>query len=287
MYVFKRSLSDITYYREIIKTNFFFSLKYLYMLLVALLFIQGLLFAISAFTFLPKAPDFIKTARSRLTQAYPTELTVKVAKGEVTTNVKEPYFIDIPELKDNETGFKHLITIDTQATIDDYKSYDSLVLVTKKAIVYPDRNRGDLSSYTVTYLEDAKDVTINKALYDSLVNKILPFLDMLPTILIVLAVLGIVLFPILFGVLMLIWKLLFLAIMSLILWLISNIFKNDLKYDKIFQLGMHGLTLPILLTFLLELFSIHIPNLYTVGFLLWMVIILAKIKPAVHVKHST
>lgn len=277
-YSFKRSLVDISYYPHIVKTKFSFSVKYLFVFIYFLILFQSLFFAGATLVLLPKTPEFVKHLKTRIRTFYPSELIVNIRNGNLSTNVQNPYYIEIPELNnsDEENTYRHTITIDTKASIDDYKKYNTLLLVTQKALVYPDRDGRDTTK--VTYFGKSKPIQLDKNKYDAFLTKYLHYLDYMPTVMIVLMILGVFLLPFVITPFVVLGKMLYLLILALCMWLVSQIFKNNLSYKKVYQLGIHALTLPILLTSLLSLFGVHISFLYTATLALWMVIILSKIR---------
>ncbi|OGK52363.1 hypothetical protein A2966_01695 [Candidatus Roizmanbacteria bacterium RIFCSPLOWO2_01_FULL_41_22] len=279
-YIFKKSLTDIYYYPDIIKTSVKFSLKYFYLFLFFILFVQSALFVVNLAVNLPKIPQFVSQIKERAKGLYPKELIITIKNGNLRTNVKEPYYIDLPELTQNNVPdqFEHLVAFDTKGRVDDFKKYHTLFLVTRNAVVYPDRQQQSMSTYRVSYFDEVKNFILDQTLYQNFINKLLPYLDYLQPLLVVFAVVGIFIFPVLGASFVMTGHLIYLLIMSVLLWLIAKVFKNHLSYKKVFQLSIHGLTLPIVVVFLLGLFTVTISGLiYTSGFLLWMVIILSKI----------
>lgn len=70
----------------------------------------------------------------KVAEIYPEELVITMKDGVISTNVEEPYFIDIPaewgDLKKED--FKHLVVFDTKrdVSIDEIEEYRSAVVVT-------------------------------------------------------------------------------------------------------------------------------------------------------------
>lgn len=280
---FVKSLTSPKYYRDILKAKCSFSLKYL----VLLLFIVNVLMAIKIGTlvnkYYPQAAPFISEIKQIIIDFYPKELVLTIKKQKIITNVKEPYFIEFPkQLSKIIAGFyKHLIVIDTKGKVDDYKKYESLILVTADKLVTPDdRTKGN---YQVVPLSDklieVPDGTkINKNLYGEAVGKVLPYFDRIARYIYALILIGIVLIPFVGTAFSLFGKLIYLLPAALLLWLLVKILKKKLNYGKIYCLGMHGLTLPIVVNFGLGLFNFHLPLLYSLIFFVWMIVVLVQIK---------
>jgi hypothetical protein len=278
-YSFKRSAFDISYYRDIVKVPFVFSLKYLYILLFFVSLFGSLRLAVPLALSIPLVPENVEKFKTYVRTAYPAELEIQVQNGELSTNVQEPYYIDLPDQQKQTNGeYKHMITIDTEGQIENYADYSTLVLVTKKSVAYPDRsNKG---TYRVASLDQIKKpVTINKKIYDSFLDEVFPYLQYVTAAVVIFIILLVFVLPFITAVFVMLGYMLYLLVIGVLLWFISSIFKTELTYGKVYQLSMHGITLPILFTTLLGLFSIQVPYIFTAGLLLWMVVILAQLKP--------
>lgn len=278
-YSFKRSFVDVEYYQDILSARFSFSLKYLTLVIFAISSVQGIQMFIGAKIFTPKIPEFVKQTKNVLRNAYPAELEIIIANNELKTNVKEPYHIDILEIKKNLPEYDHFITIDTNAQVEDYASKSTLILLTKKSAVYPRSGNQEFMQYEVAPYERFKEqpIVMNRKAYLQFVEEVIPLMDKLPKVVEVFMWLALFLWPFVGTLFGLIGKLSYLLFASIVLWFVAKIFKNNLTYTEIYRLGMHGLTLPMVLTFLLSWFDVRFEYLFTAGFLLWMVIILSKI----------
>lgn len=271
LYVMRGSLFNPLYYQDVVSTSFWFSVKYLYMFLVVVLFFSTLPFVLRTFTQLPALKPRLNELKTKVLDAYPRELQLKVVNGIVSTNVKQPYYIDIDSEKDQ---FGHFIAIDTKAKIDDYRKYNSTILLTKQAVIYPDRQRGALRTYRVSYLDEIKGpITINKKIYDETLNKLLPWVDKAPLIIGVLSLCALVIWPLVGAWFMLLSYMVYMLLFGAILWTVAYFMKKKLSYATVYRLGLHGVSLPIVVTSLLSLFNIHIKFSFSVIFLLWMVVV--------------
>lgn len=172
-YSFKRSLVDITYYRHVLRASLPFSVKYFVVFIYFLIFFQSLFFAGATLLLVPKAPEFVKQVKARVKAAYPTELKLQIQKGTLSTNVQNPYYIDIPELQevDDTEKYKHSITIDTKASEKSYRKYQTFLLVTEKGIVYPESEGNNTSTKFVSF-KDMKPFYLDKAKYNSFMDRI-------------------------------------------------------------------------------------------------------------------
>lgn len=285
-YSFKRSLTDPSYYRDILKVPFSFSFKYFLILTLLMSVFYSVFLAFSLASLIPQAPKFVETFKTRVRTAYPQELVINIKNGKFSTNVQEPFYYDIPELTEEDSDYEYFLAIDTTASVDDYKDYNSLILVTEKAVVYPDGENSGVPTQKITYFDEkAEPITFNRNMYDNLVKEYLPLADYIPAVLIALTVFTLLISPFIIAFFMAAWYMLQLLILSFIAWIVSLIFKNNLTYGKIYQLGLHAFTLPILVSTLVSQMA-DVPFFLSAGFVLWMVIILSKIKEPAVVKHS-
>jgi hypothetical protein len=134
------------------------------------------LFATTMFVVIlaPQGVRFIRDiAPTLVAEHYPAELTVHIQKGEVSTNVVEPYIITSKNsareiLKEN--GLENMLVIDTihdfsTKTFEDYKT---LALLTKSQVV----TRNNAGRITIQDLRGMPDTTIDQAGLLSWVEKI-------------------------------------------------------------------------------------------------------------------
>jgi hypothetical protein len=276
---FVKSLTSPSYYKDILKAKPSFSFKYLIFLLLIINLVLGVRFAVSAFNLLPQIDPFLKEAKVVITDLYPEKLIVTIRKAKITTNVKEPYFIGFPEKVGTFGSYKYLLTIDTKGKVDDYVKDASLFLLTSENLVVPDENE----TYKVIPLSEelarVPDGTkFARAQWDEMIKLIDPYLAKVSGIaeagLIVLSIL----LPFVMTASSLVWKLVYLLVWALPLWLLAKILKKKLSYGETYRLSMHGLTLPLLIGFGLTLLGLYLPFVYTIAFVVWMVIVLVKIK---------
>lgn len=275
-YSLKRSLLDPKYYRkDIVKANFWFSYKYLLFLLFILVLIRS--FSLGAI-YLKNRP-FIQPGVNRiLTYAeklYPANLELKIKGGKLSTNVKEPYIYDLDhKLKVDNT--RHLLVIDTKGSIENYPTYNTYVLATKNAVVYPSKARNnDIEQTSVYYFRDIKqDVTLNQRIFNNFLDNIRPytykalfFVDWMIMILISLYLI----FGSVFWASIVMFGLLFL---TFFVWIVSLIFKKKYNYGTLYRFGMHAVTWPIIISEVLKYLTLVIPGVYPITFFVFIFIVL-------------
>ncbi|TSC60773.1 MAG: Uncharacterized protein Greene041662_76 [Candidatus Peregrinibacteria bacterium Greene0416_62] len=271
-------------YKELRGKSFWSGFWYLYWLLVVTTFMSAVIFAVQAKVYMPKIHTWIADAKETVPDLYPVDLVLTLSGGQLSTNVEQPYVFPLPpaweaamlviqedEGGDNNNGvIKHLLMIDTAATVEDYPQYETLVLLTKKAAIGRDKNGLKVLLYSQYQKENVPPMVFTRKVYEEVTAKALPFLDYLPTIVISLVISGVLLFPwflALFGVL---GYLLYLLIVTLLSWIIAAMMKRTFTYGELYCLGFYGLTPAIVIGWVLERLNVGFSMLFTVIFLVTM-----------------
>lgn len=264
---FKKAITTPNYYLEFIKAKSSFGYKYL----TFLVFLHVLLITIFSTIFLTnlntKTPEFVESLYSMIKQLYPEDLVVTVEKGEVSTNSNSLTNIKIPENKlydlfSNELNELekmelqaslnkyNLLVIDTNGKIENFRSYNTLILVTKNNISYISEadNSGITTFETVEIPKDSKKLIITNSIYQDIVEKInTEFLVKLSSFLKGLIISLALIWPIL-GTLITTFSYLFLLLIHSLFLKISNaLMHKGYSYKELYKIGMLALTIPITL----------------------------------------
>ena len=103
-------------YAQFLKQNFSAGVKYLYALLLTISAFW-VIFGLIAFSIaFPTLRGAFAEIREELPGFYPQELVVTLKDGEISTNVREPYFIDVPKRWEKILAgsyYKHFVAFDT------------------------------------------------------------------------------------------------------------------------------------------------------------------------------
>lgn len=288
-YAFQKSCLSSKYYAHVLKARFSFSLLYLAVLLLIVSFVQAIVFLTPVLIInVGLISSLPTTLRSELETFYPSDLVVTIEDGRLRTNVEEPYIINVPSLE-NET-FPNFLTIDTTASIEDFPQYNTAILVTETAIAYTEEygspNGDDESAsytldptayqYSVQSLAQVENVTLTREGYDQILTQLTPYLKYIPVFIIVFSLVLILVVPFFLASFSLLWQLFYLGFMSLVLWVIAKILGKQLKLGQLYQLGIHGLTLPIVITTVVSFFGLNYPFLFSLIFLVWMCFVLTQ-----------
>ncbi len=274
-----QSILSFSYYNDVVKAPFVFSLKFFLMFSAMI----GLVATISlGLALYPPALEFAKRFETRAQGLYPRDLVITIQKGKLHTNVAEPLRFPVPfELFMEMPGTltdqkqKYLLTIDTKAEASDYDNSQSVILITSDTLVIPDSGGG----HQLFPLSEMGDIVIDKKLATENLSKIMPFIRMLPYLLIA------VLCSVFFIFLPLSW-LISLLFFSVLLLFAARLMQLNLSYRKIYQIGLHSLALPTLIQITLTSMGIipPIPFFNSLVFLLYSLVILAELRknPRLH-----
>jgi hypothetical protein len=260
------------------------AIKYLYVLLLAISFLFALKTAIALAAARPALSQFMENVKQEIPLLYPEELVLTLSGGKLSTNVEEPYSIalpaswrpDTPEVADMP---KNLLTIDTNAHIEDFESEDSFALATETALVMVDRDEGyRVMKFDRFSKEEGKTIVIDRALYLQMVEKGFTILSFLPLLLVIFGFLLLLLFPFLMAGSLLLWMLFYLLLATLFSWILAKIMKSPLGYKELYRLGVFALTLPILISIPMKLLGIQIPGAFSLIFFIFLSFIIRELK---------
>lgn len=281
LYVLRKTLSSPSYYSDVLKSPFSFSLKFFifYFVLYAL---------IGTGIFVPKyvlpLKDFLSFLPSKLEQAFPSELEIKIINGEVSTNVPEPYYLPLKNIErifseeadfQQTQGIKNLLVIDTGGSVENFHSYETIVLLTKKNIATGEEEGG----FRIVPLAKVKDLTVNRTLVKSLLSQLSPFLNaILPLSIITIFILLFIFIPP--------SKMFYLLFFALIILLVAKIFSVSISYVKSYQIGMHLIIVPTTIFGVLWLLGVSpsFPFLQTIILTIASFIVLRSIKNKKEIK---
>ncbi len=283
---FWNSLTKPSYYKDILEAKFSFSLKYLLSLFLLVSLIVGVSLSARILGFVPQTPRFVKETKDFLVETYPKELKLTLKEGKITTNVKEPYFIDLAEdKKATISPFSHLIAISTKGNSQDIKNLDSFFLLTEDSLIVSEGSAS--ASYRVISLGSTlskipNGVSMDKTLFVSILDKFTPsVLKVLPRIIVGVSFLILIFYPLLRGTFGFIFEAVFLLPAALVLFVGAKILKKNLSFAKTYQMSFHGATIPVTLSFLFGFSGLN-PYILIVSwlaFFVFMFVVVSKLDP--------
>ncbi len=288
---FVTALTKPRSYSDLMKRSFWGGYGYLYLLFFVVVLIKSVQFGAEMLQSLPKIEASLPEVKQTIVNAYPSGLVVEIKNGQASTNAVEPYTLTLKQVypKLREKDNVRLLTIDTQATADDYERYGSFVLLTRNNVIYPARNESSrkMGSYEITPLSSMKeDLIIDQSLYSLLTAKALPYVDKVPGFLRVFAVVAIVVFPFVGSLFMVNASLLYLLLMTLVVWIVGKVMKSGLGYGALYKAGLYGLTLPIVAQEVASLLRLQIPGLYNLLFIGWMICVLTLNRSGIYTQSN-
>jgi len=272
--VLMKSFSSPSYYTEIVKQPFGFSLTFF--------LVFSLIYGLAASLVIAPPPlkqisQIMNGLPDKLNSIFPSELEITITHGEVSTNVSEPYSISMQAVgaafptipaPDPVPVSGNLLVIDTKASANDFSSYKTFILLTKNSLVVQDNN-----AFKVYPLTGIEDMVINKSVFQELIATASPFFKwVVPAVAAIIVVSLLVFLPS--------NSMTYLLFFSLVGLLVAKIMSLNLSYKKTYQIGMHLIVIPTTILGLLNLLGLTIsfPFFRTLAMTVLAVIVFAKLK---------
>lgn len=248
---FKNSIYGPEFYKGLKAKPLSFSFKYFYALALILAAIGTL--QVSS-RIIPGMAAFLTGISSGIVDNYPSELTITIKDGQASSNVAEPYFIKMPDSVRSEKSANvpnpaNLIVIDTknQFTEENFAKYDTVALLTKTSVAFR-KDNGGIEIYS---LGKIPNWTIDKTSIASFMGKVQPFIKFVAPLLVAAIFIGLM---IAFSA-----QLIYLLFAALLIWIVVKVKKLPLGYKRSYQVGLHAITLPLLLGVVSNIFSMQNP----------------------------
>lgn len=269
-YVYYKSLTSFSYYRDILKTNFKFSVKYFLFVAVAVTLITTIKAAI---TLVPDMTQKMGGFVTSIKNFYPDDLVFTIKNGEWSVNRPEPFIVALPqteEVKQATTTPKNIIVFYNTGTIEDLQTLDTMVLVNKVNVLY--RDGEGIGGYPIKSLPDSR---LDKAEVTRLIGPFNSALRALP----ILFIFGIAFFM-LFG--NIVGRAIYFAWIGFLVWLGTQITGLKFDYKNSVKIAVHSATLSITIELLLGLFDQTLPIMFWFSLtnLFFAVLVLVNMKKA-------
>lgn len=230
---------------------------YLFKLLILTTLLSILPFFFYLLSQSPKLPNLISQGKQAVREAFPKELVLTFKNGQLETNVKEPYYYDLPKSLFGDVPMdKHLITIDTSSQVEDYDKFNTAVLVTKNAVIYPKSNS---SQKEVMFFNEVKDGKIGYQDYMQGITQLDPLWNYIYPGFWVLVVALILIMPFLGAAFGILGQLVYFVFIGLAVFLVTKLFGMNKKYGQVYKIMMRASTLPILFFTALGIFNLNTP----------------------------
>ncbi len=246
-------MASVSYYKDVLAARFSFSVKYY----VVLVLLSGLAFAgVMTAKAAPKIDDFLAEVQTQVLNLYPADLVITSADGTVSVNQPEPYAIALPpefskdatlEFGGEEVVIENLIIFDKNGTLDDLTAYRTFMLVNASNVLWLNGNK--IESFPV---KDLPPGQITKTVVEGWMITVVSWADYITGV-------------VFFGSLTLhflnyfVFRLVYLAVVALVLLGIGSIRGLKLSFGKYYQVGLHTITLPLVIEFVSNLTGILVP----------------------------
>ena len=244
-----RSVYGPEMYQELLGKPFSFSLKHYIKFALLVSFIITVVIAVKA---MPLFGAALGNFSDKLVEFYPADLVIEIKNGQVLTNKPEPYFIPLPsgeKYEKNGATFNNLVLVYTKQpfALTTFQNYHAVAWVMKDSVaIFKNAN----NTAQIIPLKGVPDMTFNQEYIRSLGSKINPIAKILPFI--------IVPFIFIAGLFYFAFQMIYLLIGSLLVWLLLTITKRKVGYGKAYQIGLHAMTLGILISALNILLGIDL-----------------------------
>ncbi len=256
------SVYSPAFYKALLLKPLSWSIKYFFSFTLVLAVIST---AVAGWQAVPAVNSFLNNLAPTILKYYPENLEIVIKDGEASSNVPEPYVIQLPpelisswnKAANPNPVPENLLVINTETRLVDWKefqNYKALALLSKDAIVFMDRNGG----VRIQPLTAVPNTTINKKEIASMLDGVKPFAKFAAPILVLIIFIGV------YSVLS--FKLIYLFAAALLIWLIATKFKKlDVGYKKAYQVGLHAMTAALLFEMFLRIFlGVRVPFLFTI-----------------------
>ncbi|HEY9585799.1 MAG TPA: DUF1189 family protein [Candidatus Paceibacterota bacterium] len=253
----KKSIYGPTYYQELLSRPASFSWKYYFAFTLTLTIFLTITLSVPL---VPKVHQVARDLPEKFFAYYPDELEVRIDKGVASSNVVEPYFLPVPiEFKGSvrpQDSLGSLVVIDTKTpfSVAQFGTYKSALWLGRDQVAFFDDN----GSIRIRPFEVGMNLTLNENVLRGFEQKLRPFYKFAAPAYVVLIFLGL---TIVFGL-----KLLYLLFAAVLIFFLGRLLKQRWSYGASYRIGLHAVTLPLLLNMLLSFFylpTISLPFLFT------------------------
>ncbi len=230
------------YYHKLLKTSFVHSVRY-FLILIAILYFAFLFF------FTIKNPAVLRVQKviqslSKSLQSFPQSLVITIRNGRLSTNLEHPYFMWF----DYEGKKMILLVVDHMVSGNTIPSYKPIMYATQSTFAV--RNLKNVEGYQLLSL---KGITaqIDKAVITEIQKNVQMVLQSWTFFVIAAAVIGL-------PIILVMVNILYLLIASIIAFTIGKLFLPALSFKKTLQLGMHAITIPLIINYTLGLVNVKL-----------------------------
>lgn len=257
----QKSIYGPQFYVEILRLPMRSSIKYFF----ALVLLLSVFFTIvTSIPLVSQANRLAHEFPTKFFAYFPDDFELTITNGAASSNVGEPYFFPVPlEFKSDaeKEGIENVIVIDTKNafSIDQFNAYKSAVWVGASQVAYHDK-RG---SVRIEPFDKELNFVLNESKLRNAEAKISPYYGFLGPIIVIAIFVGL-------------WialsiNLIYLFFGAVLILLLGKFMKLNVTYWKSYQIGLHAITLALLIDTLLSMtgfFQLRVPLAPTLTMLL-------------------
>jgi hypothetical protein len=271
----KKSIYGPEYYRELLTQPLAFSWKYYSAFACALALCLTI---VSSIALVPWISKTVHEFPEQFFAYYPDALKVEINKGVVTSNVTEPYFLPVPEqfMRNAPLGASRLsfMVIDTATpfSLEQFNAYGTMVWLGGHQLAFRDGKSG----VRIESFDPQTNLTVNEGTLRIFEQRLQPWYKFAAVFAVMGAFLGLL---VVFGL-----NFVYLLLGALFILLLGRLLKQRWSYGAAYRIGLHAMTLPVLLdTFFsaLNFPILHLPFLFTVAMLAIVMVNFKNISPVV------
>ncbi len=260
----KDSVYNPQFYKDIQQEGTAVSVKYFAKIVFTLACVVSIVPIIGGIGLLTWKHNVVDRVRAEITGIFPQELILQAKNGELSTNVAEPYAIEFSESIKREMSsddraypVNNLLVINTGKPIEigDFSKYKTFVILGKDEVGVFDSQKGKLQIQN--FRNNNFSGTLDRAGFEVFVNKLFSIVQKV-------AVVILILLPFLIFAGLFVWYGVYLVFGAIIVWLAAKATHQSLTYGQSYRLGLHLVTLPLIISFLLP-FLFGVPFMFTLA----------------------
>lgn len=245
------------YYRELLTRPFSFSWKYYSALALV---ISVFLTIVSSVPLVPQVGQVVHEFPPKFFAYYPDELEIRIEKGIVSSNVVEPYVLPMPVMLQREARLEgaqeSLAVIDTKTlfSVEQFHAYKTLLWIGKDQLAIYDGNGG----VRIEPLNKRMDLVVNEGVLRVFEQQLRPFYPFAALLSVIVIFLGLI---VALGI-----NFAYLILGAVFIFFLGRLLKERWSYGTAYRIGLHAITLPLLLDTLFSLFDLplfYLPFLFT------------------------
>lgn len=265
----KQSIYGPEYYQDLLTQPFSFSWKY-YSAFASLLAL--FLTIASSVVLVPWVSSAVHEFPGQFFTYYPDALEIQINKGVATANVPEPYFLPIPELFKQTLSPRNFgesfVVIDTLTpfSLEQFNTYKAMVWLGGHQLALRESNGG----VRIEPFTPQTNLTVNEGVLRTLEQRLQPWYKFAAVLAVVGVFLGLL---IAFGV-----NFAYMLFGAVCIFLLGRLLKQRWSYSAAYRIGLHAMTLPVLLDTLFSALNLPLLNLPFLFTMVMLAIVVANFK---------